>query len=31
MTQLAFLARGDRTLYVRWRAIGFLARMRYPD
>jgi hypothetical protein len=31
VTQLAFLARGDRTLYVRWRAIGFLARTRYPD
>jgi hypothetical protein len=27
----ACLARGDRTLYVRWRAIGFLARVRYPD
>ena len=27
----ACLDRGDRTLYVRWRAIGFLARTRYPD
>jgi hypothetical protein len=25
----ACLARRDRTLYTRWRAIGFLARVRY--
>ena len=24
-------ARTDRSLYVRWRAIGFLARVRYED
>jgi hypothetical protein len=25
------LARSDRTLYTRWRAIGFLVRVRYED
>jgi hypothetical protein len=27
----ACLGRTDRTLYVRWRAIGFLVRVRYED
>jgi hypothetical protein len=27
----ACLARRDRTLRTRWRAIGLLARVRYPD
>jgi hypothetical protein len=27
----ACLARTERTLYTRWRAIGFLARVRYED
>ena len=27
----ACLARRERTLYTRWRAIGFLARVRYED
>ena len=27
----ACLAHTERTLYTRWRAIGFLARLRYED
>jgi hypothetical protein len=27
----ACLARGDRSLRTRWRAISFLVRVRYPD
>jgi hypothetical protein len=27
----ACLARTERTLYTRWRAIGFLVRVRYED